>query len=65
MIDKTRYRFKQNYFNSIGVDTKFFIPPTKDQKIKAREYFKFKKEEIIIGSFQKDGEGWKRELKLN
>ena len=47
----------------IGVDTKFFIPPTKDQKIKAREYFKFKKEEIIIGSFQKDGEGWKEGLK--
>lgn len=47
----------------IGVDTNFFLPPTKDQKIKARKYFQFKKEEIIIGSFQKDGEGWKEGLK--
>ena len=47
----------------IGVDTNYFIPPTKEQKIKARKYFNFKKEEIIIGSFQKDGEGWNEGLK--
>lgn len=47
----------------IGVDTNFFIPPTREQKIEARKHFNFKKEEIIIGSFQKDGEGWNEGLK--
>lgn len=42
----------------IGVDTNFFKPPNKQQRIKARSYFNFKNDEIVIGSFQKDGKGW-------
>ncbi len=42
----------------IGVDTKFFKPPTKIERMRARTFFNFKNEEIIIGSFQKDGQGW-------
>lgn len=42
----------------IGVDTNYFKPPTKLEKMKARTYFNFKNDEIIIGSFQKDGQGW-------
>ena len=43
----------------IGVDTNFFKPPTKLQRKRARNLFNFKNDEIIIGSFQKDGQGWK------
>ena len=42
----------------IGVDTKYFKPPSKLQRENARAFFSFKNDEIIIGSFQKDGQGW-------
>lgn len=42
----------------IGVDTNYFKPPTKLQRKRARIFFNFKNDEIIIGSFQKDGQGW-------
>ena len=46
----------------IGVDTKYFKPPTKLERRKAKAFFNFKEDEIIIGSFQKDGKGWGRGL---
>ncbi len=42
----------------IGVDTRLFKIPTKEEKEKIREKLGFEKHEIIIGSFQKDGVGW-------
>jgi len=42
----------------IGVDTKLFNIPKYDKKLKIREKLGFQKNEIIIGSFQKDGQGW-------
>ena len=43
----------------IGVDTTLFTLPTPEQRAKAREKFGFRSEQIVIGSFQKDGVGWK------
>ena len=43
----------------IGVDTKHFKPPNKLKRQKSRSFFKFKEDDIVIGSFQKDGQGWK------
>ena len=42
----------------IGVDTNLFNIPKYDHKLKIRKKFGLKKNEIIIGSFQKDGQGW-------
>ncbi len=42
----------------IGVDTKIFTPPTKNQKSRIRRDFKIDSKELVIGSFQKDGIGW-------
>ena len=42
----------------IGVDTNLFTPPTKQEKLIIREKLGIEKDEIVIGSFQKDGEGW-------
>jgi glycosyltransferase involved in cell wall biosynthesis len=42
----------------IGVETDRFLPPTGEQRRTARERFGIRPEEIVIGSFQKDGEGW-------
>ena len=41
-----------------GVDTKLFTIPTQDKRIKTREKLGFKENQIVIGSFQKDGIGW-------
>ena len=43
----------------IGVDTKHFKPPNKLKRQKSRSFFKFKDDDVVIGSFQKDGQGWK------
>lgn len=42
----------------IGCETGRFVPPTAEQRRIARERFGIKPDEIVIGSFQKDGEGW-------
>tara|TARA_Y100000589_G_C27168131_1_gene635553 strand:- start:325 stop:1458 length:1134 start_codon:yes stop_codon:yes gene_type:complete len=42
----------------IGVDTKLFSLPSNQKKEKIRKKLGFKSNEIIIGSFQKDGHGW-------
>jgi glycosyltransferase involved in cell wall biosynthesis len=42
----------------IGVDTNQFIPPTEEQKQDVRKRFGIQPNEIVIGSFQKDGVGW-------
>ena len=42
----------------IGVDTKLFNIPSAQKREKIRKALGFKKHEIIIGSFQKDGVGW-------
>ena len=42
----------------IGVDTNLFNIPKYDKKFRIRKQLGFQKDEIIIGSFQKDGEGW-------
>jgi glycosyltransferase involved in cell wall biosynthesis len=42
----------------IGVDTRRFVLPTDEQKQNARTRFGIQPNEIVIGSFQKDGVGW-------
>ncbi len=42
----------------IGVDTRTFCPPTAEQRQQARQRFGFSDQQIVIGSFQKDGVGW-------
>ena len=42
----------------IGVETNRFLPPTAEQRIAARARFGIAPHEIVIGSFQKDGNGW-------
>ena len=42
----------------IGVDTSLFSIPNSDQNRLARKKFGFDDEQLIIGSFQKDGVGW-------
>jgi glycosyltransferase involved in cell wall biosynthesis len=42
----------------IGCETDRFLPPTPEQRRLARERFGIRPDEIVIGSFQKDGEGW-------
>jgi len=42
----------------IGCETDRFWPPTPEQRQAARERFGIRADEIVIGSFQKDGEGW-------
>lgn len=48
---------------SLGVDLKTFRPLPKDRIEDIKEKFNFPKGKIIIGSFQKDGCGWKDSLK--
>ena len=43
----------------IGVDTKLFFPPTIKEKLIMRKKLGINKDKIVIGSFQKDGVGWK------
>jgi glycosyltransferase involved in cell wall biosynthesis len=42
----------------IGCETDRFMPPTPEQRCAARAHFGIRPDEIAIGSFQKDGEGW-------
>ena len=42
----------------IGVDTNLFSIAKKEKRLKIRKKLGFKKNEIVIGSFQKDGQGW-------
>jgi glycosyltransferase involved in cell wall biosynthesis len=42
----------------IGCETGRFVPPTPEQRRAARERFHIPAEAIVVGSFQKDGEGW-------
>jgi glycosyltransferase involved in cell wall biosynthesis len=43
----------------IGVDMKVFMPPASGARGKARSYFGIPDHAYVIGSFQKDGVGWK------
>jgi len=42
----------------IGVDTQSFRLPTPLERVKARDRFGFTPNQVVIGSFQKDGVGW-------
>ena len=42
----------------IGCETDRFVPPSEDQRRAARARFGIRDDEIVIGSFQKDGVGW-------
>ncbi len=42
----------------IGCETDRFLPPSEEQRLAARERFGIRPDEIAIGSFQKDGDGW-------
>jgi glycosyltransferase involved in cell wall biosynthesis len=44
----------------IGCEIDRFLPPTSEQRRLARQRFGIRPEEIVIGSFQKDGVGWGR-----
>lgn len=42
----------------IGVDTKTFLPPSPEQRAAARARFGIAPDRVVVGSFQKDGQGW-------
>jgi glycosyltransferase involved in cell wall biosynthesis len=42
----------------IGVDTRRFVPPSEEQRLDARRKLGIPDSAILIGSFQKDGNGW-------
>ena len=42
----------------IGCETGRFLPPRADERAAARKRFGIAQHEIVVGSFQKDGEGW-------
>lgn len=42
----------------IGVDTKHFSPPSLEQRLDARQKLGVPRDAVLIGSFQKDGNGW-------
>lgn len=42
----------------IGCETGRFLPPSEEQRQAARARFGIRPDEIAIGSFQKDGDGW-------
>jgi len=42
----------------LGVDLGLFYKPDRDQKTEIRSRFGIKHNDIVIGSFQKDGHGW-------
>ena len=46
----------------IGVNTKMFKPPSKHDKNKIRQLLNVSSDEFLIGSFQKDGNGWEEGL---
>jgi glycosyltransferase involved in cell wall biosynthesis len=43
----------------LGVDTKIFTPASQAEKLALRKQLNIDAETIVIGSFQKDGSGWK------
>ena len=47
------------YLIPIGVDLHLFRPPTSDQRLENRHRLEVPDHAICIGSFQKDGVGWK------
>ena len=46
----------------LGVDLETFFPATHDEKIKIRKSLGIPDGKIVVGSFQKDGHGWKQGL---
>ncbi|MBR59485.1 MAG: hypothetical protein CMH54_15910 [Myxococcales bacterium] len=42
----------------LGVDLKTFFPPTPEKRAKLRQDLGIPEDHLVIGSFQKDGEGW-------
>lgn len=42
----------------IGVDTGAFRPPTPEERAAARTRFGLADDRLVVGSFQKDGQGW-------
>jgi glycosyltransferase involved in cell wall biosynthesis len=42
----------------LGVDTRFFTPASAEEKIQIRNELNLPADKIIVGSFQKDGNGW-------
>lgn len=42
----------------IGCETDNFVPATPEQQAAARARFGIQAHEVVVGSFQKDGEGW-------
>jgi glycosyltransferase involved in cell wall biosynthesis len=42
----------------LGVDLKIFFPASRDEKAKLRKKLDLPEDKILIGSFQKDGNGW-------
>jgi glycosyltransferase involved in cell wall biosynthesis len=42
----------------LGVNLKYFSPPTPAEKRRIREQLKIPLDKFVIGSFQKDGNGW-------
>lgn len=42
----------------IGTDTKIFRPPSLEERRAARAAFGLDDETLVVGSFQKDGQGW-------
>lgn len=46
----------------LGIDTKLFVPCTEENKKNIRKKLGISYNKIVIGSFQKDGNGWKEGL---
>ncbi len=46
----------------IGCETNRFVPPTAQQRDDVRRRFDIPSDALVIGSFQKDGEGWDKGL---
>lgn len=47
---------------SVGVDTEHFIPVTSKTRALARKHLNIPKGHVVVGSFQKDGNGWQEGL---
>jgi glycosyltransferase involved in cell wall biosynthesis len=42
----------------IGVDSGVFVVPTEDQRLRIRDRLGIPRSAVVVGSFQKDGNGW-------
>ena len=42
----------------IGCETNRFVPPSEEQRVAARCRFAIPDDAVVVGSFQKDGQGW-------